>query len=46
MTQYICQQRHISVTPQPQLLFCHTCDGPVEVVSDELPFGGNESEEE
>lgn len=38
MTQYICKDRHISATPQPQLLFCHTCDGPVEVVSDELPF--------
>lgn len=38
MTQYICKSKHISATPQPQLLFCHTCDGPVEPVSDALPF--------
>ena len=38
MTQYICKDRHVSATPEPQLLSCHTCDGPVERVSDELPF--------
>lgn len=38
MNLYICQDRHITATDQPQLLFCHTCLNPVEVVSDELPF--------
>ena len=38
MTQYICQDRHVSATDQAQLLFCHTCLGPVEIVDDALPF--------
>lgn len=40
MNLYICKERHVSAPDNPggYLFFCRTCAGPVEPVSDELPF--------